>query len=163
MTRATARHGPSYFANFRHAVSYRAMDIFTKSSLCDFLEKKNKNDMRHFTINMIRYICYGAVMLYHTQTLKWVCGCTMYLYLAILCFVLAAKIVNNNSLVIFHVWVYFRNGKLRKGKCWETLDFVWLYISVGETETVSINTNFFFFFFLQHTGARNSLSRLQVW
>ena len=36
---------------------------------------------------------------------------------------------------------FFRNGKLRKGKCWETLVFVWIYIGVGETETASINTN----------------------
>ena len=91
-----------------------------------------------------------------------VCCCTMYLYLAILRFVLTAKNINNNSFkCIFHVWVYFRNGKLRKGKCWETLDFVWIYIGVGETETVSINTNMFFFFFF-FTASR-CLSRLQVY
>ena len=53
-----ARHCPSYPANFRHAVSYRAMDIFTISSLSfdtRIFGEKNKNDMRHFNINMIRY------------------------------------------------------------------------------------------------------------
>ena len=125
--------------------------------------KKNKNDMRHFNINMIRYLtpqithdatheradnsskgmfpqcikstkipscctmhvsmksfCYWAVMLYHTQTLNRVCSCTI---MNLLRFALTAKNVNNTSLVHLsdaYIWVYFPNGKLRKGKCWET-------------------------------------------
>ena len=53
-------------------------------------------------------------------------------HVAILRFVLTAKNVNNTSLlsvsfrrICLGIYLFFfRNGKLRKGKCWETLVFV---------------------------------------
>ena len=167
--------------------------------------KRNRNDMRHFNINMIWHptpqITYNATpdrlnastAINSTIILLW-SGyvvphtdpqASVWLYhVAILRFVLTAKNVNNTSLLsvsfrpicLFFVclFVCFRNGKLRKGKrlgnisfclnihwCWWNRNCKYKYKHAYSIKKTALF--FFSFFFLQHVGARNSQSRLQVW